>query len=69
MTYAKIQEYIKEKHGFTVKLCWIADAKELCGLPVRKSPRRQGEKRKHPCPENKFPVIKEAFKHFGLLKK
>jgi len=29
-TYNQIQEWIKEKYGFTVKTCWIAHAKEIC---------------------------------------
>ena len=35
-TYEEIQDYIKQKYGFTPKTCWIAHVKEICGLPVRK---------------------------------
>lgn len=67
-TYAQIQEYIKEKHGFTVKGCWIAHMKELHGLPVKVSSRRYDVNvRQVPCPENKKEYIKEAFEHFGMI--
>jgi len=68
MTYTKIQKYVREKHGFAVKSCWIAHAKELCGLPLRKAWNR-GKQRKYPCPDEKFKNIKEAFIFFGLLNK
>lgn len=67
--YERIQEHAKSKYGFKPKTCWIAHAKELCGIPVDKAWNRQGEERKDPCPENKFPAIKEAFEYFGLLEK
>jgi hypothetical protein len=67
-TYKEIQHYIKQKYSFTVKSCWIAHAKELCGLPVRVSHRRlDPNKRANPCPEKKFPSIKDAFKHFDMI--
>ena len=69
MTYAKMQEYVKQKYGFSPKSCWIADVKELCGLTVRKGWNRVGKQRMHPCPKDKFEAIKEALNHFGLLKK
>jgi len=69
MTYAKIQEYVKRKYGFVIKTCWIADAKQLCGLPVRTAWNRKGKRRKHPCPKEKLDSIKKAFNHFGLLNK
>jgi hypothetical protein len=68
MTYAKIQEYVKSKYGFSPKTCWIADAKELCGLEVKKAWNREGKQRKNPCPKDKFPAIKEAFNFLSVRK-
>jgi len=65
-TYEEIQDYIKQKYGFTPKTCWIAHVKEICGLPVRKAPNRLGEERSHPCPPQKIENIKDAFKHFKM---
>ena len=66
-TYKEIQAHIKAKHGFTVKTCWIAHAKELCGIKTRKPWNRQSNKRCHPCPDDKLSIIKEAFKHFKII--
>ena len=67
-TYAEIRDWIKRQHGVTVKTCWIAHAKELCGLPVRMSPRRlDPRRREHPCPPKKLPLIREAFEHFRMF--
>ncbi|MTV47718.1 hypothetical protein GJ688_01815 [Heliobacillus mobilis] len=66
-TYERIQKYIRNKYGFTVKSCWIAHAKELCGLKPSISPNRKDpEKRVHPCPPDKLEYIKEAFHHFNI---
>ena len=67
MSYNNIQEYVKKKYGFVPKSCWIAHAKELCGLNVRKSWNRRSDQRKYPCPEDKLVAIKDALKNFGLL--
>ena len=67
-TYPQITEYIKRKHGFTVNPCWISDVKDICGLPRRKTPNlKTHETRKHPCPQKKVDVIKQAFKHFDMI--
>ena len=67
-TYQQIQAWIRARHGFTVKTCWIAHAKELSGVPVRRaSNRREAGRREHPCPPEKLPAIREAFEHFELL--
>ena len=63
-TYKQIQNHIKNTHGKTVKSCWIADAKEQLGLPVKQSPKRIGE-RVHLCPNHIKPLIQEAFEYFG----
>ena len=67
-TYAQIQEWVKINEGFTVKTCWIAHMKELCGLNPRRAPTRQGKKRVYPCPDDKKPAIKKAFRHFGMIR-
>lgn len=65
-TYSEIQEFVKKKHGKTVKTCWIAHAKEICGLNPKRSHKRMG-KRVYPCPDEKLIWIKEAFKHFKMI--
>ncbi|MCK4794185.1 MAG: RNA methyltransferase [Desulfobacteraceae bacterium] len=68
-TYSQIQEWVKEQYGFTVKTCWIAHVKEMCGLKPRVSPnRKKPNQRVHPCPPDKEDCIKSAFKNFGMIK-
>jgi hypothetical protein len=67
-TYKEIQDYIKQKHGYSVKTCWIAHMKEVCGLYPRISPNRHSQNvRVHPCPTNKQGDLKQAFKHFNMI--
>ncbi len=66
-TYSDIQRWIKEKYGYTVKTCWIADVKEQCGILTRQAYNRQSKCRVHPCPENKREAIIKAFKYFGMI--
>ena len=67
-TYKQIQRWIKENHGFTVKTCWIAHVKEICGIELRKAPNRLYENvRANPCPPEKTMPIKQALKHFGEI--
>jgi hypothetical protein len=68
VTYREIQTWVYQRHGFIPKDCWIAHCKELCGLPRGIAPNRQeGTERSEPCPRKKQAVIKQAFRHFGLL--
>ena len=68
-TYQEIQNYVKNKYGVAVKTCWIAHMKEVCGLDVKVSNRRNDpNKRVYPCPEGKKPMIGDAFRHFGMIK-
>jgi hypothetical protein len=68
-TYKEIQTYVKNNHGFVPKTCWIAHMKELCGLPVNVAPNRYSlDKREKPCPPGKQAAIRDAFKHFGMIK-
>ena len=65
-TYLEIQGYVKNKYGFSVKTCWIAHTKELCGIKVKKSWNRKSQSRVCPCPKNKLEVIKEALEYFKI---
>ena len=67
-TYKQIQDYVKEKHGFVIKTCWIADVKEQCGLNLKKAHNRESaEYRQNPCPSEKVESIKEAFKNLDMI--
>jgi len=39
-TYTDIQFYVLKKNGFVPETCWIAHAKEICGIPMREAPNR-----------------------------
>jgi hypothetical protein len=67
-TYKQIQEWVKQQYGFIPKTCWIADAKNQAGIPMRKAPNRQGLDRVEPCPPNKIAPIREALRHFGMIR-
>ncbi len=67
-TYEAIQEYVKRKYNVSIKSCWIAHMKEVCGLDVKMSPKRYDEnKRTNPCPDSKKYMIEDAFRHFGMV--
>lgn len=67
-SYKEIQKYVKQKHGYSVKTCWIAHVKELCGIVGKVAPNRLNiYSRANPCPDNKLGAIKEAFKHFRMI--
>ena len=66
-TYKEIQDYVKAKHGFVPKTCWIADIKNQHGIPMRKAPNRQGEQRVHPCPSEKRSVITQSLRELGVI--
>lgn len=68
VTYKQIQEYVKENYGVSIKTCWIAHMKEMCGLPRRTAPNRiDKNSRVYPCPVDKKEMILKAFKHFGMI--
>lgn len=68
VTYKMIVDWVREKFGFSVKTCSVADMKEKCGLPLRTAPNRIDPlKRKYPCPNKHKPAILAAFAHFGLI--
>jgi len=67
--YAKIQEYVNNKYSFSVKTCWIAHMKEICGLPLRVATNRQDiSLRTNPCPLDKRGSILSALLELGLIK-
>jgi hypothetical protein len=67
-TYKQIAEYVKKTFDETIKSCWIAHVKELCGIPVRAAHNRiSPDVRQNPCPPEKINLIKEAFRHFDMI--
>jgi len=67
-TYLEIESYVKNNHCFVPKACWIAHEKEIFGIPVYKAPNRiDSDLRVNPCPEDKLPAIKDAFRYFGMI--
>jgi hypothetical protein len=67
-TYEQVQQDLKERHGISVKSCWIAHVKEMNGLPMRRAPnRRSMDMRVHPCPEKWRPAIEDSMRRLGML--
>ena len=70
VTYKMIKEYIEAKYGFKVHTAYIAEVKRDLGLPMYDAPNAVEElkqPRKHPTAE-KVEAIKDALKHFGIIK-
>ena len=66
--YERIQGYVKSKYGYSVKTCWIAHVKEMCGLKPRvASNRLNRDRRSNPCPTEKVESIREALRHLGMI--
>jgi hypothetical protein len=61
-TDQEIQKWISRQHGFVPESAWIAHCKELFGLATSDVMANL-----NPCPPEKVPAIKQAFRHFGLL--
>jgi hypothetical protein len=66
-TYQEIRKWVLQNYGFEPETCWIANCKELHGLPLGAAHNRRGDERTKPCPPDKQLAITKAFKHFGLL--
>ncbi len=67
-TYKQLQGYVKDRYGVSIKSCWIAHMKEICGLDVKMSHRRYApNSRVNPCPDNKKPMIEDAFRHYIMI--
>lgn len=68
VTYKEIQNYIKMNYGQSVKTCWIADMKEMHGIPKQVATNRINKDSKiYPCPEDKKKMITEAFKYYKMI--
>jgi len=63
-TEQEIRNWVLREHGLKVEIAWIADCKQECGIPVEGGP--EGAPLS-PCPPEKRPAIKQAFRHFGML--
>jgi hypothetical protein len=67
-TYKEIQNYVRLRHAFVPKTCWIADVKGGFGLTERQAPnRRSSARREVPCPADKRPAIEDALRHFRMI--
>lgn len=67
-TYKEIQKFVKEKHGVSIKTCWIADMKEKNNIIGNQAPNRiDSECRTNPCPKEHEEKINNAFKHFNMI--
>ena len=66
-SYREIKNYVLEKHGRRVKSGWIAHAKEVYNIPVKKASNRKGNERLWPCPKKRLEQINEAFTHFEMI--
>ena len=67
-SYKEIQEYIKKKHGYVAKTCWIAHIKSEFGISTRVAVNRKDfEKRVYPCPKDKQQDIVDALKYFNMI--
>lgn len=68
-TYAQLQAYIEEKHGFKVSNLYIAQAKAAMGIKEREN----YNKPKNPtsktlvCPPEKLVAIQDALRHFQMV--
>lgn len=67
-TYAQIKDWVYDTYSVQIyHPCYIAHAKELSGLPVRRAWNRRSNQRMIPCPPDMLPKIQAAFRHFGLM--
>lgn len=68
-TYAKIKQYVLEKHGIKVSSLNIAQTKQKCGIKERENYNlSKNENARQPqCTLEKEEAIKDAFKHFQMI--
>lgn len=61
-TDQEIKKWVLRYHGFVPESAWIHHCKELFGVPGASwlTP-------ENPCPLDKVPILKQAFREFGLL--
>lgn len=62
MTYKMAQKVYRERHGMTVKTCWIANIKRKLGMTMREAPNRQGSTPTNPCPADVRPKLTAILK-------
>src|SRR5581483_8749331 len=63
VTYADINKYLLQHFGFAALNSWIAEVKEMHGIPTR----RPGFKRTRACPEHRRVAITNALRALKLL--
>ena len=61
-TDQEIQKWISRQHGFVPESAWILHCKEQFGLVAKGTAPEE-----NPCPLEKVPAIRQAFRRFGLL--
>lgn len=68
-TYAKIKQYVLEKHGIKVSSLNIAQIKQKCGIKERDNYNlSKKENVKQPqCTVEKEKAIMDAFRHFQMI--
>lgn len=66
-TYRAIRAYVYAHHGFSPRTGWIANVKELNGVPLRPTHNRSSAARVDACPPERRSGIEEALRHFGVL--
>lgn len=69
-TYQEIKDYVLEHSGLKVSSLNIAQIKQKCGIVERdcyNKPKSE-DARQPKCPPHKEKAIKEALKHFGMVK-
>ena len=69
-TYQEIKDYVLEHSGLKVSSLYIAQVKQKCGIIERdcyNKPKSE-DTRQPKCPTDKEKAIKEALKHFGMIK-
>jgi hypothetical protein len=62
-TNMEIQKWVARQHGFVPETAWIEHCKELLTAPAN------GGMPMNPCPPEHQPAIRQAFAHFGMLRK
>ena len=66
-TYREIQDEVRRTSGKVVSTCWIADCKEINGLPIRRAWNRFPGRRSNPSPGWARKAIQRALRQFGML--
>jgi hypothetical protein len=64
-TDQEIKKWVLSNHGFVPESAWIDYCKQLFGG----SPPGSNQRNDNPCPPEKVPALKQAFREFGLSEK